>query len=132
MLGRCKQFFLELMKVPRVESKLRVFSFRITFSTQELRANLNTINNASREVKDSLKLRRVMQTILSLVNALNQGTARGSAIGFKLDSLLKLSDTRAINNKMTLMHYLCKMISDQMPELLDLIRNLFVCKRHLS
>lgn len=32
----------------------------------------------------------------------------GSAIGFKLDSLLKLSDTRAKNNKMTLMHYLCK------------------------
>lgn len=32
----------------------------------------------------------------------------GSAIGFRLDSLLKLTDTRARNNKMTLMHYLCK------------------------
>jgi len=32
----------------------------------------------------------------------------GSAVGFKLDSLLKLTDTRATNNKMTLMHYLCK------------------------
>lgn len=32
----------------------------------------------------------------------------GSAIGFKLDSLLKLTDTRARNSKMTLMHYLCK------------------------
>jgi len=32
----------------------------------------------------------------------------GSAIGFRLDSLLKLIDTRARNNKMTLMHYLCK------------------------
>ncbi|XP_070038502.1 formin-like protein 21b [Nicotiana tomentosiformis] len=31
MLGKCEQFFLELMKVPRVESKLRVFSFTITF-----------------------------------------------------------------------------------------------------
>lgn len=28
------QFFMELMKVPRVESKLRVFSFKITFSSQ--------------------------------------------------------------------------------------------------
>jgi len=34
MLGKCEQFFLELMKVPRVEAKLRVFAFRITFSTQ--------------------------------------------------------------------------------------------------
>lgn len=28
------QFFLELMKVPRIESKLRVFAFSITFSSQ--------------------------------------------------------------------------------------------------
>lgn len=35
-------------------------------------------------------------------------TPIGSAIGFRLDSLLKLTDTRARNNKMTLMHYLCK------------------------
>lgn len=32
----------------------------------------------------------------------------GSAVGFRLDSLLKLTDTRARNNRMTLMHYLCK------------------------
>nr|XP_016457032.1 PREDICTED: formin-like protein 3 isoform X4 [Nicotiana tabacum] len=96
MLGKCKQFFLELMQVPRVESKLRVFSFTITFFNQvtDLRTNLSTINNATREVKESAKLRQIMQTILTLGNALNQGTARGSAVGFKLDSLLKLSDTQ--------------------------------------
>nr|XP_016457029.1 PREDICTED: formin-like protein 3 isoform X2 [Nicotiana tabacum] len=89
MLGKCKQ-------VPRVESKLRVFSFTITFFNQvtDLRTNLSTINNATREVKESAKLRQIMQTILTLGNALNQGTARGSAVGFKLDSLLKLSDTQ--------------------------------------
>ncbi|XP_043697002.1 formin-like protein 3 isoform X1 [Telopea speciosissima] len=126
MLGRCEQFFLELMKVPRVESKLRVFSFRINFSTQvkELRSNLITINNASKEVRESVKLRQIMQTILTLGNALNQGTTRGSAIGFKLDSLLKLSDTRARNNKLTLMHYLCKLLAEKMSELLDFDKDL--------
>uniref|UniRef100_A0A0E0IP68 Formin-like protein n=1 Tax=Oryza nivara TaxID=4536 RepID=A0A0E0IP68_ORYNI len=146
MLGKCEQFFLELMKVPRVESKLRVFAFRITFSTQveELRTNLTTINDATKEVsvtsckissydfsfwlaysvKESLKLRQIMQTILTLGNALNQGTARGSAVGFRLDSLLKLSDTRARNNKMTLMHYLCKLLSEKLPELLDFDKDL--------
>lgn len=77
-----------------------------------------------------------MQTILSLGNALNQGTARGewkhyflytisrkrpfsvnrnvysgSAVGFRLDSLPKLAETRARNNKLTLIHYLCKVVS---------------------
>ncbi|KAJ9548758.1 hypothetical protein OSB04_021301 [Centaurea solstitialis] len=92
-LGKCEQFFLELMRVPRSEAKLRVFSYKLQFGTQ---------------IRSSVKLRRVMQTILSLGNALNQGTARGAAVGFRLDSLLKLNETRARNNKMTLMHYLCK------------------------
>ncbi|KAI3971508.1 hypothetical protein MKW92_003080 [Papaver armeniacum] len=125
-LGKCEQFFLELMKVPRVESKLRVFSFRIQFNTQvsDLRRDLNIVNSAAEEIRNSDKLKRIMQTILSLGNALNQGTARGSAIGFRLDSLLKLIDTRARNNKMTLMHYLCKVIADKLPELLDFQKDL--------
>ncbi|KAL6555145.1 Formin-like protein 13 [Orobanche gracilis] len=48
----------------------------------------------------------------------------GSAIGFRLDSLLKLTETRALNNKMTLMHYLCKVLSDKLPELLDFWKDL--------
>ncbi|XVE97476.1 hypothetical protein REPUB_Repub03eG0023100 [Reevesia pubescens] len=120
-LGKCEQFFLELMKVPRVESKLRVFSFKIQFHCQvsDLRRSLNVVNSTAEEIRNSVKLKRIMQTILSLGNALNQGTARGSAIGFKLDSLLKLTDTRARNNKMTLMHYLCKVLADKLPDLLD-------------
>ncbi|KAJ0437415.1 putative formin, FH2 domain-containing protein [Helianthus annuus] len=60
-----------------------------------------------------------MKRILYLGNTLNQGTARGSAVGFKLDSLLKLTDTRASNSKMTLMHYLCKVLASKSPDLLD-------------
>lgn len=74
----------------------------------DLRYNLNTINDATREVlfhllvfskwpsqsypspylfcnlkqqvKESAKLRQIMQTILTLGNALNQGTARGRSL----------------------------------------------------
>lgn len=35
----------------------------------------------------------------------------GSAVGFRLDSLPKLAETRARNNKLTLIHYLCKVLS---------------------
>uniref|UniRef100_A0A2C9UK09 Formin-like protein n=3 Tax=Manihot esculenta TaxID=3983 RepID=A0A2C9UK09_MANES len=120
-LGKCEQYFLELMKVPRVESKLRVFSFKIQFGSQitEFKKSLNTVNSACGEVRNSLKLKEIMKKILYLGNTLNQGTARGSAIGFKLDSLLKLTDTRASNSKMTLMHYLCKVLAAKSPALLD-------------
>ncbi|CDP17897.1 unnamed protein product [Coffea canephora] len=133
-LGKCEQYFLELMKVPQVESKLRVFSFKIQFSSQvsDLRNALNIVNSASEEASNYVvllslafvKLKRVMQAILSLGNALNQGTARGSAVGFRLDSLLKLTDTRARNKKMTLMHYLCKVLNEKLSELLEFPKDL--------
>ncbi|CAH1432752.1 unnamed protein product [Lactuca virosa] len=109
MLGKCELFFFELMKVPRAEAKLTAFSYKLHFSTQLI---------------SSIKLRRVMQTIISLGNALNQGTTRGAAAGFRLDSLLKLNETRARSNKMTLMHYLCKVLADKLPELLDFSKEL--------
>ncbi|CAN0907357.1 Formin-like protein 18 [Linum grandiflorum] len=125
-LGKCEKFFLELMKVPRVESKLRVFSFKMQLSQQvsDLRRNLNIVNSAAEEIRSSTKFKRIMQSVLSLGNALNQGTARGSAVGFRLDSLLKLTDTRSRNNKITLMHYLCKVLAEKLPELLDFSKDL--------
>ncbi|CAN6810323.1 unnamed protein product, partial [Brassica oleracea] len=126
VLGKCEQYFLELMKVPRVESKMRVFSFKIQFGTQitEFKKSLNAVNSACEEVRTSPKLKEIMKKILYLGNTLNQGTARGAAVGFKLDSLLKLSDTRAANSKMTLMHYLCKVLASQGSDLLDFPKDL--------
>ncbi|WZZ91908.1 hypothetical protein YC2023_120487 [Brassica napus] len=48
------------------------------------------------QIRSSQKLKGIMKRILYLGNTLNQGTVRA------------LSDTRAANSKMTLMHYLCK------------------------
>ncbi|XP_002873323.2 formin-like protein 20 isoform X1 [Arabidopsis lyrata subsp. lyrata] len=125
-LGKCEQYFLEVMKVPRVEAKLRVFSFKIQFGTQitEFKKSLNAVNSACEEVRNSQKLKEIMKKILYLGNTLNQGTARGAAVGFKLDSLLKLSDTRAANSKMTLMHYLCKVLASKASVLLDFPKDL--------
>ncbi|GKA51362.1 formin-like protein 14, partial [Tanacetum coccineum] len=99
----------------------------------DLRKKISVINDATIEVKESEKLRQIMQTILTLGNALNQLETfmicvSGSAVGFKLDSLLKLSHTRARNNKMTLMHYLCKLLSEKMPEVLDFDKDMIPFK----
>ncbi|XP_024012614.1 formin-like protein 13 [Eutrema salsugineum] len=126
MLGKCELFFLEMMKVPRVEKKLRVLSFKIQFCSQisELRNSLSVVNSAAEQIKSSEKFKRIMQTILALGNALNQGTSRGNAVGFKLDSLPKLSETRATNYRRNLMHYLCWILSEKIPEVLDFPKDL--------
>nr|KAJ0192698.1 hypothetical protein LSAT_V11C800414530 [Lactuca sativa] len=113
-LGKCEQFFIELMRIPRSEAKLSAFSYKLHFNTL-----VSELNDSLNVIRSSIKLKRVMQTILSLGNALNQGTTRGAAVGFRLDSLLKLNETRGRNNNMTLMHYLCKVLADKLPEVLD-------------
>ncbi|XP_020703895.2 formin-like protein 5 isoform X1 [Dendrobium catenatum] len=120
-LGKCEQFFLELMKVPRVEAKLKVFCFKLQFNNQraDIRKSLYTVDSACEEIRNSNKLKEIMKKILSLGNTLNRGTARGAAVGFRLDSLLKLTDTRATNNKTTLMHYLCKVLDSRSSHLMD-------------
>ncbi|CAN6171994.1 unnamed protein product [Urochloa humidicola] len=121
VLGKCEHFFLELMKVPRVESKLRIFAFKIQFQSQirDVRKNLQTVSSACEELRSSEKLKVIMKNILLIGNTLNQGTPRGQAVGFRLDSLLKLIETRATNGRMTLMHFLCKSLAEKSPEVMD-------------
>ncbi|XP_071692304.1 putative formin-like protein 15b [Rutidosis leptorrhynchoides] len=125
-LDKCEQYFLELMKIPRMETKLNCFLFKIQFNTQlaEFKRSLNIVNSACDEVRKSTKLKELMKKILHLGNILNRGTARGAAVGFKLDSLLKLNDMRPSTGKITLMHYLCKVIARKTPDLLDVHEDL--------
>nr|XP_025677762.1 spermatogenesis-associated protein 5-like protein 1 [Arachis hypogaea] len=72
------------------------------------------------------------------LKVLKDAEVKGSTIGFKLDSLLKLTNTCASNNKMTLMHYLCKLGAPEIvpdypilsvDDLADQIAELFVLRR---
>ncbi|KAI3505661.1 hypothetical protein L1887_27802 [Cichorium endivia] len=112
MLGQCEQFFLECAKIPRIKQKLRVFAFTITFSSQvnNLRENLRTIKDATKEILESKKLVKIMQIILTMGNKLNAGTTQGSAGGFRLDNFRNLGYTYATDKKITLLHFLCKSV----------------------
>ncbi|CAI9290661.1 unnamed protein product [Lactuca saligna] len=71
--GNCQQIFLELMKVPRLEAKLIVYSYKLQFSTQvsELRDKLNIVYLSVEQISSSVKSRRVLLTTFSLGNAFN-------------------------------------------------------------
>jgi formin 2 len=126
ILGYCEQFLLELMKVPRVDYKLKVFAFKIQFDTQitEFEKRLSAVNSVCEKVRSSENLKEIMKHILYLGNTLNQGTLKGSAVGFRLESLLELSKTYSPNSSMTLMHYLCKVLASKAPHLLDFYEDL--------
>ena len=92
-----ERFLFELSRVPRLHSKLRAVEFCLQFSEacQEISDALSAIQLACDEVRNSQGLKTILTVALAAGNALNEGTARGSAAGFTLDSLHKLSDVRS-------------------------------------
>ena len=66
----------------------------------------------------------MLEYILALGNHLNKGTARGMAGGFKLEGLIKFTETKGVDKNTTLLHYLVSTISTKNPDLLDLNNDL--------
>jgi hypothetical protein len=69
-------------------------------------------------VKNSKKLRSVLEIILAFGNYLNS-SKRGPAYGFKLQSLDTLLDTKSTDKRMCLLHYIVATIRQKFPELLS-------------
>ena len=66
------------------------------------------VEAATAQVRSSRGLRAVLELALALGNALNAGTPRGGAYGFRIidGGLLKLGTIKSLDGKETLLHYL--------------------------
>jgi diaphanous 1 len=67
-----------------------VYRRKLDLDMEELKPDLSILRKASEELKNSIKFRKLLQTVLAIGNTLNASTFRGGAAGFSLDSLLKV------------------------------------------
>ena len=85
---------------------------------------VDDVAEACRAVKESTKLQALMQVVLEVGNALNAGTGKGNAFGFKMKTLLKLADLKTTpagkgGNSVqasTLLHFVLDVILQNVPE----------------
>ncbi|XP_071811817.1 formin-like protein 2 isoform X2 [Apostichopus japonicus] len=108
----------KLSKVLRVKDKLDIMCFMGNFQDvlQGLKPQLNALLSASFSVKNSTQLKRLLEIILAFGNYLNSAK-RGSAYGFKLQSLDTLLDTKSTDRKITLLHYIVETVQLKFPEI---------------
>jgi hypothetical protein len=59
-----------------------------------------------------------MQVVLDVGNALNAGTAKGNAVGFKLSTLLKLAELKGNDKKTTLLHFVAEVVLQSAPAII--------------
>jgi len=106
-LGACERYFVEVMDLPRLGPRITCAAFAAGFGATADRAagQLRALASAAAALTESTAFASLLAAVLALGNHLNAGTHRGSAAGFRLDTLLKLADVKGADRKTSLLHF---------------------------
>uniref|UniRef100_A0A7S2WBB6 FH2 domain-containing protein n=1 Tax=Rhizochromulina marina TaxID=1034831 RepID=A0A7S2WBB6_9STRA len=107
-LDPAEVFCSNFINVVRPRAKLTVLITMKSFDTQcdDLVRRLQIMSRACSQITSSARLARLLSEVLAVGNVMNEGTQKGGAMGFTVDSLLKLTQTRSVCKSMTVLDYI--------------------------
>nr|XP_036847344.1 inverted formin-2 isoform X3 [Manis javanica] len=125
-LASADRFYLLLLGIPcyqlRVECMLLCEGTAVMLDMLQPKAQL--VLAACNSLLTSHQLPVFCQLILQIGNFLNYGSHTGDADGFKISTLLKLTETKSQQGRVTLLHHLLEEVEKSHPDLLQLPRDL--------
>ncbi|XP_040830925.1 inverted formin-2 isoform X1 [Ochotona curzoniae] len=125
-LASADQFYLLLLGIPcyqlRVECMLLCEGTAVLLDIVLPKAQL--VLAACQSLLSSTQLPVFCQLILSIGNFLNYGSHTGDADGFKINTLLKLTETKSQQGRVTLLHHVLEEVEMTHPDLLQLPQDL--------
>ncbi|KAI4322574.1 hypothetical protein L6164_022252 [Bauhinia variegata] len=106
-LGPAERFLKALVDIPFAFKRLESLMFMISLPEEvsSVKESFATLEVACEELKKSRLFLKLLEAVLKTGNRMNDGTYRGGAQAFKLDTLLKLSDVKGTDGKTTLLHF---------------------------
>ncbi|KAI7793010.1 FH2 domain containing 3 [Triplophysa rosa] len=118
-LNEADWFMVMLVQVPGYKVRLKSLLLREEFFpfVEEIKHSIAVMTTAANELLACDDLHSIIRLVLKAGNYMNAGGYAGSAIGFRMMSLLKLVDTKANKPGMNLMHYV-SMQAQQIDEVL--------------
>ena len=107
-LSKAELWVIACNKSNKFTMKCKTFLYVLQFNDafNQVSNRVSTISNACRRITNSKSLKSVLANVLAIGNTMNQGTHAGDARGLKLDSLLKLTQTKSHDKKMTVLDFL--------------------------
>ncbi|KAM8807738.1 inverted formin-2 [Eudromia elegans] len=125
-LANADQFYLLLLQIPSYQ--LRIESMLICEETSVvldmIHPKAGVIQRACEDLLNSHRLPLFCQLILKVGNFLNYGSHTGDADGFKISTLLKLTETKANQTRVTLLHHILEEVENRHTDLLELPKDL--------
>ena len=93
LLGSTERYFLELISIPRLSSRLHAWVIEQRYTTQchDLLERQQRLKQGLDEMRTSKPLHHALKLLLALGNRLNAGAARGNAVGMRIESLITIT-----------------------------------------
>jgi formin 2 len=109
MLGQAEKYMKVMLDFTSAPKRIQAMIYKQQFKIRvaECTKVLADIENACDDVKMSVRLKKVLKTILKVGNQMNDGEEH---LGFSLDVLLKLSSAKAFDKKTTILQYVIMLI----------------------
>lgn len=120
-LTEAEQFCVTISEIKRLLPRLKSLSFmqHYTKMVNDIKPDIVSGIAACEEVKESQKFAKLLELILLLGNYMNTGSRNGQAFGFEFSFLTKLRGTKDLENKQTLLHYICETVENKFAELIN-------------
>ncbi|RVE57660.1 hypothetical protein OJAV_G00218690 [Oryzias javanicus] len=116
-MARADRFLLDMSRFDHYQQRLQTLLFKKKFSDRlaDVKPRIKALSLASQEVVQSRRLRQLLEVVLAFGNYMNKGQ-RGNALGFKVQSLNKMADTKSsIDKNVTLLHYMVSVLEKKFP-----------------
>lgn len=120
-LSGAEKFAATVGEIKRLVPRLHSINFKLTVNdmVQDVKPDIVAGTAACEEVKNSKKFARILELILLCGNYMNSGSKNAQAFGFEINFLTKLTHTKDLENKQTLLHYMVDTIEAKFPELIN-------------
>ncbi|XP_049319483.1 inverted formin-2 isoform X2 [Astyanax mexicanus] len=130
-LANVDRFYILLLAVPRYQLRIECMLLcEETVSVLEiLKPKAELVEAACESLRASTLLPSFCKLILHVGNFLNYGSHTGNAEGFKISSLLKLTETKSNKGRITLLHHILEEAELNHPELLILPDEIESCEK---
>ncbi|KAM6444882.1 inverted formin-2 [Rhynochetos jubatus] len=125
-LANADQFYLLLLQIPSYQLRIECMLLceETTVVLDMIQPKAEAIRRACEDLLNSHRLPLFCQLILKVGNFLNYGSHTGDADGFKISTLLKLTETKANQTRITLLHHILEEVENSHTDLLELPKDL--------
>ncbi|XP_045146508.1 protein diaphanous homolog 2 isoform X2 [Echinops telfairi] len=115
-----EQFGVVMSSVKMLQPRLNSILFKLTFEehVNNIKPSIIAVTLACEELKKSESFNKLLELVLLIGNYMNSGSRNAQSLGFKINFLSKIRDTKSADQKTTLLHFLAEICEEKYRDIL--------------